>query len=189
MPPWLRSAFTCFLLSLSISIASGTASASENVIAFSLTDHDGNSFRLQDQRGRVVMVFFGYTLCPDVCPIELQHMATALKRLGQDSKHALGLFITVDPDHDTPEVLARYVGYFDSALVGLTGSRQQIDEVAKIFRVVYQKNPGSSSQYTMDHTANLFVIDQAGRLDTIVPFGFPAAHIENLLREMIADSG
>ncbi len=189
MPSFWRSTFNGILLSLSLTIASGTASAGEEVIDFSLTDHDGKSFRLQDQRGKVVMVFFGYTLCPDICPIELQHMATALKRLRQDSKHALGLFITVDPDHDTPEVLARYVGYFDSALVGLTGSRQQIDEVAKIFRVVYRKNPGSSSQYTMDHTANLFVIDQGGRLDTIVPFGFPAAHIESLLREMIAGNG
>ncbi len=189
MPPLLRVAFASVVLALSISIVPVPASASNLEIDFSLTDHHGKTFRLQDQRGKIVLVFFGYTLCPDVCPIEVQHMSTALKRLGQDSTRVRGLFVTVDPDHDTPEVLAQYVSYFDNALVGLTGTRQQIAEVAKMFRVVYQKNSRSSNQYTMDHTANLFVIDQNGKLSTIVPFGFPAAHIENLLRDMIAAGG
>jgi cytochrome oxidase Cu insertion factor (SCO1/SenC/PrrC family) len=177
------------LLALSLTIAFVPPSAGSDEIDFSLTAHNGKTFRLQELRGKVVLVFFGYTLCPDVCPIELQHMATALKRLGRDSTSARGLFITVDPEHDTPEVLAQYMSYFDSALLGLTGNSQQIEAVAKMFRVVYQKNSRSTSQYTMDHTANLFVIDQNGKLSTIVPFGFPAAHIENLLREMIAAGG
>jgi cytochrome oxidase Cu insertion factor (SCO1/SenC/PrrC family) len=185
----LRRAFTRVLLSLAAALAFGPASADGDTIDFSLTDHHGNTFRLQDHRGKVVLIFFGYTLCPDVCPIALQHMATALKRLGQDSKRVRGLFITVDPDHDTPLVLAQYVRYFDAGLVGLTGTRQQIEAVANRFRVDYQKNPGADSRYTMDHTANLFVIDQSGQLSAIVPFGFPAAHIENLLRDMIAAAG
>ena len=189
MPPMLRTALASTLLALSTTIAFVPASAGSDVIDFSLTDHNGKSFGLQDLRGKVVLVFFGYTLCPDVCPIELQHMATALQRLGQDSTRARGLFITVDPEHDTPEVLAQYVSYFDATLLGLTGTRQQIEAVAKMFRVVYQKNSRSSSEYTMDHTANLFVVDQNGKLSTIVPFGFPAAHIENLLRDMIAAEG
>ena len=174
---------------MSISIAILPVRASDAELDFSLTDHHGKTFSLQDQRGKVVLVFFGYTLCPDVCPIEVQHMATALKSLGHDSTRVRGLFVTLDPDHDTPEVLAQYVNYFDNKLLGLTGSRQQIEEVAKMFRVVYQKNSRSTSQYTMDHTANLFVIDQGGKLSTIVPFGFPASHIENLLRDMIAAGG
>jgi cytochrome oxidase Cu insertion factor (SCO1/SenC/PrrC family) len=189
MFPLLRTAFACALLALSTTIALLPASAGSDEIDFSLTDHDGRTFRLQDLRGKVVLVFFGYTHCPDVCPIELQHMATALQSLGRDTSAARGLFITVDPEHDTPEVLAKYVSYFDSALVGLTGTPQQIEAVAQLFRVVYQKNSRSSSEYTMDHTANLFVIDKNGRLSAIVPFGFPAAHIENLLREMIAAGG
>jgi len=189
MPRQLRTAFFCTLLALSAAIVLPPASAGGDPIDFSLTDQDGKTFRLQDLRGKVVLVFFGYTLCPDVCPIELQHMATALQRLGRDSSAARGLFITVDPEHDTPEVLAKYVSYFDTALVGLTGTSQQIEAVAKLFRVVYQKNSRSSSEYTMDHTANLFVVDKNGRLSAIVPFGFPAAHIENLLREMIAAGG
>ena len=183
----LATALARVTLSLAISIT--PAISGSDTMDFSLIDQNGEPFRLRDQRGKVVLVFFGYTLCPDVCPIELQHMATALKRLGQDSTDARGLFITVDPEHDTPEVLAQYVSYFDTALVGLTGTRQQIDAVAKKFHVVYQKNSRSSSEYTMDHTANLFVINQNGKLSTIVPFGFPAAHIENLLREMIAAGG
>ena len=189
MPPLLRSAFACILLALSSTIVLLPTSAGSDEIDFSLTDHDGKTFRLQDLRGKVVLVFFGYTLCPDVCPIELQHMATALQRLGRESAAARGLFITVDPEHDTPEVLAQYVSYFDTALVGLTGTPRQIEAVAKLFRVIYQKNSRSASQYTIDHTANLFVIDKYGRLGAIVPFGFPAAHIENLLREMIAAGG
>lgn len=183
----LPTALSWIILAFSISVA--PASADGGVIDFSLVDHNGKPFRLQDERGKVVLVFFGYTLCPDVCPIELQHMANAIKRLGSDSARVRGLFVTVDPAHDTPEVLARYVGYFDSALVGLTGSDEQIAAAAKQFRVVYRKNAQSSSQYTLDHTANLFVIDQRGRLSTIVPFGFPAAHIENLLRDMLAAEG
>lgn len=189
MPPLLRTASAWVLLTLPIAIAFLPPGTASDEIDFSLTDHNGTTFRLQDLRGKVVLVFFGYTRCPDVCPIELQHMATALKRQGHDSTSSRGLFITVDPEHDTPEVLAQYVSYFDNTLLGLTGSEQQIEAVAKMFSVVYQKNLRSGDQYTMDHTANLFVLDQNGKLSTIVPFGFPAAHIENLLREMIAAGG
>lgn len=183
----LPTALLSIIMSLSFSTA--PASAGNEAVDFSLIDHEGKPFQLRDQRGRVVLVFFGYTLCPDVCPIELAHMATAIKRLGSDSARVRGLFVTVDPEHDTPEVLSRYVSFFDSALVGLTGSKEQIAAAAKQFRVVYRKNTRSSSQYTLDHTANLFVIDRHGKLSTIVPFGFPATHIENLLREMLATDG
>ena len=180
----LPNALAGIILSLSIPLAA--ANADGEAIDFTLIDHHGKPFRLQEQHGKVVLVFFGYTLCPDVCPIELQHMATAIAGLGSDSTRVLGLFVSVDPEHDTPEVLARYVSHFDSALVGLTGSAEQVAAAAEQFHVVYRKNARSSSQYTLDHTANLFVIDQYGRLNAIVPFGFPAAHIENLLRAMLA---
>ena len=183
LPNALRWIVLVFSITLTPTLAGGEA------IEFSLTDHDGKRFFLQEQRGKIVLVFFGYTLCPDVCPIELQHMANAIKGLGADSAQVRGLFVTVDPEHDTPAVLARYVNHFDAELIGLTGSSEQIAAVAKQFRVVYRKNARSSSRYTLDHTANLFVIDRHGRLSTIVPFGFPAAHIESLLREMLAASG
>jgi len=162
------------------------AAVADGEIDFSLTDQHGNAFHLRDLRGKVVLVFFGYTRCPDVCPIELQHMATALRNLADDAQHARGLFITLDPENDRPEILAQYLDYFGAGLVGLTGDRQQLDAVAGQFRVSYKKNLLSQNRYTLDHTANLFVIGPDGRLDTVVPFGFPAAHIEMLLRKMIA---
>ena len=186
MQPVLRVVIVSLALSISPFNVFAPAAAAADEIDFSLTSHGGETFHLRDLRGKVVLVFFGYTLCPDVCPIELQHMASALKRLEDDSIHARGLFVTLDPEHDSPEVLGQYLNYFGAGMVGLTGTKQQIDHVAKQFRVMYQKNPRSNSGYTLDHTANLFVIDQSGKLNTIVPFGFPAKHIETLLRQLIA---
>jgi cytochrome oxidase Cu insertion factor (SCO1/SenC/PrrC family) len=174
------------LLLLSVAAFLAPAVADDAEIDFSLIDHEGKTFHLHDLRGKVVLVFFGYTLCPDVCPIELQYMASALQRLDDAAEHARGLFITVDPEHDSPEVLSQYLEFFGAGMIGLTGTKQQIELAAQQLKVTYQKNPRSDNQYTMDHTANLFVIDQRGVLSTIVPFGFPAAHIESLLREMVA---
>ena len=174
------------LLLLSVAVILAPAIADDAEIDFSLIDHQGETFQLHDLRGKVVLVFFGYTLCPDVCPIELQYMASALQRLEDAEEHAQGVFITVDPEHDSPEVLSQYLKYFGAGMLGLTGTKQQIEAVAQQFKVTYRKNSRSNNQYTMDHTANLFVIDQRGVLSTIVPFGFPAAHIESLLREMVA---
>ena len=181
MHPLVRTIVAGFVLAWSTSVSSTSTE-----IDFSLIDQAGKVFHLHDLRGKVVMVFFGYTHCPDVCPIELQHVSTALKQLGGDAINVRGLFVTVDPEQDTPEVLTEYLNYFDSGLIGLTGSKAQIDAAASQFRVKYQKNHYSSSQYTMEHTANLFVVDQTGKLNTIVPFGFPAAHIEALLRDLLA---
>jgi len=179
-------AYRIYLLLLSsLAAPFATAVANDTEIDFSLIDHQGEAFHLHDLRGKVVLVFFGYTLCPDVCPIELQYMASALQRL-DDAAHARGLFITVDPEHDRPEVLNQYLQHFGAGITGLTGTKQQIDLAAQQFKATYQKNSRSANQYTMDHTANLFVIDQRGALSTIVPFGFPAAHIESLLRDMVS---
>ena len=174
------------LLLLTAAAVLAPAVADDVEIDFSLIDHEGKTFHLHDLRGKVVLVFFGYTLCPDVCPIELQYMASALQRLDDAAEHARGLFITVDPEHDSPEVLSQYLEFFGAGMIGLTGTKQQIELAAQQLKVTYQKNPRSDNQYTMDHTANLFVIDQRGVLSTIVPFGFSAAHIESLLREMVA---
>lgn len=176
----VRFALASMLLCLSSAVHSDSSE-----INFSLIDQEGKTFHMRDLRGKVVMVFFGYTHCPDVCPIELQHVSTALRQLGEDAVNVRGLFVTVDPEQDTPGILAEYLNYFDAGLIGLTGSKAQIDAAASQFRVKYQKNHYSSSQYTMEHTANLYVVDQTGQLNTIVPFGFPAAHIEALLRDLL----
>jgi cytochrome oxidase Cu insertion factor (SCO1/SenC/PrrC family) len=174
------------LLLLAVAALPATAVADDTAIDFALIDHHGKTFQLHDLRGKVVLVFFGYTHCPDVCPIELQYMASALQRLDDAAQHARGLFISVDPEHDTPEVLSQYLQYFGAGITGLTGTQQQIELAAKQLKVSYRKESHADDRYTMEHTANLFVIDQRGMLSTIVPFGFPAAHIESLLAEMLA---
>ncbi len=160
--------------------------ANDTKLDFSLINHEGSRFDLDELRGKIVLVFFGYTRCPDVCPIELQTMASALQGLGDDAQLAQGLFITVDPENDSPEVLQQYMQFFGGTMLGLTGTKQQIDQATQQFKVTYQKHARDDGHYTMDHSANLFVIDHRGVLNAIVPFGFPAAHIESLLDEMIA---
>lgn len=132
---------------------------------FALTDHTGKSRTLADFRGKVVTVFFGYTQCPDVCPLSLSTMAAAMKQLGEDAKRVQVLFITVDPERDTRELLAQYVPAFNPDFVGLYGDSQTTPKVAKDFRVFYQKQPGSApGAYTVDHSAGTYIFDPKGRL-------------------------
>ena len=131
---------------------------------FSLTDHHGARRTLADYRGKVVVIFFGYTQCPDVCPTTLQQMAEVRRRLGPDADKLQVLFVTIDPQRDTREVLAQYVPGFDPSFVGLYGSAEETARTAKQFKVFYQKVPGrTETSYTMDHTAGSYVIDATGK--------------------------
>jgi len=155
---------------------------------FTLTDHHGKPFNLAQLRGKVALIFFGYTHCPDVCPTELARMAQLLKQLGEDADKVQGLFVSVDPERDTPEILNLYVPYFHSSLIGLTGSRKQIQTVTDAYHVQtkVQQNQRTDTHYFVDHTANLFIIDGQGKLAQIVPFGFPAQHILDAVQRTIA---
>jgi protein SCO1 len=131
---------------------------------FKLTDSGGRQRTLADFRGKVVVVFFGYTQCPDVCPTTLSDMAEVKKRLGPDGDKLQVIFVTLDPDRDTPQVLAQYVPGFDPTFIGLYGTRDETAAVAKDFKVFYQKVPGKTpTSYTMDHTAGSYVFDREGR--------------------------
>jgi protein SCO1/2 len=131
---------------------------------FSLTDHTGARRTLADYRGKLVVIFFGFTQCPDVCPTTLQEMAEVRRELGSDAGKVQVLFVTVDPERDTREVLAQYVPGFDPTFVGLYGTREEIARTAKNFKVFYQKVAGpTATSYTMDHTAGSYVIDQTGQ--------------------------
>lgn len=130
---------------------------------FSLTDADGHPRTLADYRGKVVMMFFGFTQCPDVCPTSLVRAAEIRKLLGEDGERLQVLFVTVDPERDTPEVLKAYAAAFDPSFVGLSGDLQRTKETAEAFRVYYAKVPTGSS-YTMDHTSLTYVFDPKGRL-------------------------
>ena len=132
---------------------------------FALTDPAGKTRTLADFRGKAVVVFFGYTQCPDVCPTTMSTLAEAMKLLGPDADRVQVVFITIDPERDTPALLAEYVPAFDKRFIGLSGDAAATERVAKEFKVIYQKQPGPTpSTYTMDHSAGVFMFDPAGRL-------------------------
>ncbi|MGH8746784.1 MAG: SCO family protein, partial [Burkholderiales bacterium] len=140
----------------------------------SLTDPSGKLRTLADFRGKVVVLFFGYTHCPDVCPTTLAELSQVMKSLGPDADRVQVLFVTVDPERDTPAVLARYVTAFDPRFLGLYGDAAATRRAAKEFKVFYEKRKGSSpGEYTMDHSAGTYVIDPKGRLRLFVGYGKP----------------
>jgi protein SCO1/2 len=145
----------------------------------SLTDHNGRNVTLDTFRGKLLVLFFGYTHCPDVCPTTLQDMAQALKLMGPDLAGKVQvLFVTVDPERDTPETLKAYVPYFHPSFLGLHGTPEQVELVAREFRVVYRKHvePGATG-YLVDHSAGSYVLDASGRLRLYLPFAHAPADI------------
>jgi protein SCO1/2 len=152
---------------------------------FTLVGTDGKTVTDQDFRGKYMLVFFGFTHCPDICPAELQMVAEALDRLGDKANEVVPIFISVDPERDTPEVLAAYVKSFGPKFVGLTGSPDQIAAAAKAYRVSYTKfeNKDSPGNYSVDHSALLYLMDPQGRYLTHIPYGAnPAQMAEKLAR-------
>ena len=136
---------------------------------FALTDQSGHLRHLTDYQGKAVVIFFGYTQCPDVCPTTLAGLAAAMKLLGADAKRVQVLFVTVDPERDTQALLAAYVPQFDPSFVGLYGDVATTAATAKEFKVFYQKQPGATPQtYTIDHSANSYAYDPQGRLRLMI---------------------
>jgi len=136
---------------------------------FKLTDHTGKPRSMADFKGKVVTIFFGYTQCPDVCPTTMSQMSLVMKKLGADAGKVQVLFVTVDPERDTQELLSQYVPAFDPTFLGLRGDLETTARVAKDFKVFYQKVPGKTpGTYTMDHSAGSFVYDPQGRLRLFV---------------------
>jgi protein SCO1/2 len=132
---------------------------------FHLTDHTGKPRALADFRGKVVVIFFGYTQCPEECPTTLSRLAAAMQRLGADASRVQVLLVTVDPERDTPEVLSQYVPAFNPTFLGLYGDAATTAQVAKEFKILYQKQPGPTpGTYSMDHSTGTFVFDPQGRL-------------------------
>jgi protein SCO1/2 len=140
-------------------------SGAEYARDFTLTDAGGARRTLGDYHGKAVVLFFGYTHCPDVCPTTLARLAQARKLLGPEAERVQVLFVTLDPERDTPQLLARYVPAFDPSFVGLTGTRQQIEAAAREFKVFFQKVPGPTPDtYTLDHSSGSFVFDPKGHV-------------------------
>ncbi len=148
---------------------------------FRLTDHTGQARTLVDYQGKVVLVFFGFTQCPDVCPTTLQEMVELKKQLGADGDKLQVLFVTVDPERDTQEILAGFVPAFDPSFVALRGDAAQTAQVAKDFKVFAQKVPTADGKsYSVDHTAGSYVFDQKGRLRLFVRHGQGAGLLQDI---------
>jgi protein SCO1/2 len=155
--------------------------------ALSLQDPDGRTRTLADFKGKVAVVFFGYTQCPDVCPTTMAELAAVKKSLGADGERIQGVFVTVDPERDTPELLKAYMGSFDPSFVALRGTAEQTAAVAKEFKVFYAKVPGKTEgSYTMDHTAGSYVYDTQGRLRLFVRYGSGAEALAADLKTLLA---
>jgi protein SCO1/2 len=146
-----------------------------------LTDHNGKPRTLADFRGKVVTVFFGFTHCPDACPTALAEIAQVVTELGPDGDKVQALFVTVDPERDTPEVLKQYVPSFNPAFLGLYGDAEATARAAKEFKVFYQKQPVKNGGYSVDHSAGTFVLDREGRLRLFAQYGQgPAALLHDI---------
>ncbi len=155
---------------------------------FSLTDHNGQARTLADFRGQVVAIFFGYTHCPDVCPTTLTDFAAALQQLGDQAERVQVLFVTVDPERDTPELLREFVPAFNPRFLGMYADADTLRALAKEYKVVYEKNSvRGPDDYLIDHSAGTYVYDMQGRLRLLVPYGSDAAAIAHDLKVLLSE--
>ena len=153
-----------------------------------LTDHTGRVRRLEDFRGKAVVVFFGFTQCPDVCPTTLAEAAQAIKTLGPDAERAQVLMVTVDPERDTQELLAKYVTAFDPHFIGLRGDLTATQRAAKEFKIYFEKRK-TGETYSIDHSAQSYVLDPQGRLRLLVRHDRIAADLAPDLRTLLKERG
>lgn len=151
-----------------------------------MQDATGTTRTLDDYKGKVVVVFFGFTQCPDVCPTAMARLAQSLELLGDDAKSVQVLMVSVDPERDTPEVLGSYVKAFSPSFVGLTGTPQQLSQTAKSFKAYYAKSPGATpDQYSMDHASSFYILDKEGEARVLVSGNASAEDIAADLRQLV----
>jgi len=155
---------------------------------FSLTDHNGQPRSLADFKGKLVVVFFGYTQCPDVCPTSLGELAQAKQLLGADGDKLQGLFISVDPERDTPEIMKQYMASFDPGFLALYAAPDALPALAKRFKIYYKKVEGKTpTSYTMDHSAGSYVYDTQGRVRLYHRYGSGAPALAGDLKKLLAE--
>lgn len=152
---------------------------------FALPDASGRLRSLEEFRGKLILLYFGYTGCPDVCPTDLAFITAALRSLGAQADAVQPLFVTLDPARDTPEILREYAAAFDARVVALRGGEDETRRIARAWKVYYEKVPQPGSAYFIDHTAFTFVLDRRGRYTALFPPGTPADRMVVMLRELL----
>ena len=156
---------------------------------FELTDHNGQVRHLTDFKGKVVVMFFGFTQCPDVCPTSMAELAEVKQLLGKDGDRLQGLFVTVDPERDTPEVLKAYMGNFDPSFLALTTTPEKLAALAKDYKVYYKKVEGKTpTSYTMDHSAGSYIYDLQGNLRLFTRYGSGAKVLASDIAQLLKSS-
>ncbi len=156
---------------------------------FALNDHNGTLRHLADFKGKVVVMFFGYTQCPDVCPTTMAELAEIKTSLGKDGERLQALFVTVDPERDTAPLLKAYMENFDRSFLALRPSMEQLPALAKDYKIYYQKVEGrTATSYTMDHSAGSYVYDTKGRLRLFTRYGSGVEPLRNDIRILLGES-
>jgi len=154
---------------------------------FSLTDHNGQPRTLADFKGKVVVIFFGFTQCPDVCPTSMSELAEAKRLLGADGERLQGLFVSIDPERDTPEIMKQYMASFDPSFLALYAAPDKLPELAKSYKIYYKKVDGPTpTSYTMDHSAGSYVYDPQGRIRLYHRYGSGAPALAADLKKLLA---
>ncbi len=189
-PPTLFS----IILAATLSICQPLARADTAPVSiggpFTLMAPDGTTVTDETYRGKWLLVFFGYTSCPDICPTTLYEIAAAIEELGPDAAKLQPIFITVDPERDTPEVMGKYAGAFHPRIVGLTGSTQQIAAVARNYRAysAHHKTGTGAEDYVVDHSTYIYIMDPQGKFVRGLDIDGPAGRIADTLRKLMAQS-
>jgi protein SCO1/2 len=155
---------------------------------FTLVDHNGQTVTAAALKGHPSLMFFGFTFCPDVCPTTLFEATNWLKALGPDADKLRFYFVTVDPERDTPQVMAEYLQAFDPRITGLTGSPHAVKQALDAFRVYSRKVPSNDGQYTMDHTAAIYLLDSTARFAGTITYQEPEEEVLPKIRKLIAGS-
>ena len=170
-------------------LVQGTAKDIETVGGdFSLTTHMNSTYSLSDSRGKVVLLFFGFTHCPDVCPMTLSTIQVILDQLGGQATQVQPLLITVDPKRDTPEILNNYLRWFGYNFIGLTGTTEEVNKVVTQYGGFYSyEGDTGSTAYNVDHTSNLYIIDTNGVVTNIMPFGLPPQAIVEFVKKLLSE--
>ncbi|MDX2287385.1 MAG: SCO family protein [Hyphomicrobiaceae bacterium] len=153
---------------------------------FVLTSHTGQRFSSERLAGKPYMLFFGFTHCPDICPTTLHEVSKHLEALGPAADNLTVLFVTVDPERDTQELLSQYLSAFDKRIIGLTGTAEEIAQVTKAYRAIYEKVATTGEDYTMNHTATVYLFDAGGRLRSTLTWQEPEETRMGKLKKLLA---